>query len=200
MHVIGDYRCTPHLAVRLILRGNCRKVMVRLLKAPKNFAAVLPHGPPNRTTDEPFYREVDNPEVGIDELGVMMYDSLERNLAAVAGLDYDDTEAHSGRSLGPKFVWKDLCGTPASTKCRSSDVSRAWGLVADWLRQLDNIMALQAKQTDGWDQERNATGTVCHDGWDQERNATRTVRPATEPSNKQTAAPRNLQREGDILR
>ncbi len=72
-----------------------------------------------------------------------MYDSLERNLAEVAGLDSTDTEAHSGRSRGPKFEWKDLCGTPANVRCRSTDVSRAWGLVADWLRQLADIMVLQ---------------------------------------------------------
>ena len=76
----------------------------------------------------------------------MMYDSLERDLAEVAGLDHDEAMAYSGRSLGPRFVWKDLCGTPGSTKCRASDVSRAWGLVADWLRQLTDIMVLQARQ------------------------------------------------------
>ena len=131
----------------------------------------------------------------------MNYGPLERDLPAVAGLDHDDAEAHSGRSLGPKFVWKDLCGTPASTKCRSSDVSRAWGLVADWLRQLNNIMALQAKQTGGGGQERKATRTIRRDEWDKERNATRTTRSNTEPPNKQqTATPRDLQREGDILR
>ena len=75
----------------------------------------------------------------------MMYDSLERNLAEVAGLDDVETEAHSGRSRGPKFVWEDLCGTPASVRCRSTDVSRAWGLIADWLRQLADIMRLQAR-------------------------------------------------------
>ena len=69
------------------------------------------------------------------------------------------------------------------------------------MRQLGNIMALQAKQSDGWDLERNATvpSVKSHvqaelfDGWNLERNA-------TEPSVKQTAAPRDLQREGDILR
>ena len=122
VRIIGDHRCTPHYAVRLTLKGNCRKVMVRLLKAPKNFSAILPHGPANRAKEEPFYNGVDDPNIGIDELGVMMYDSLERNLAEVAGLDEVDAEAHSGRSRGPKFGWKDLCGTPASVKCRSTDV------------------------------------------------------------------------------
>ena len=99
--------------------------MVRLLKAPENFPAILPHGPANRAKEEPFYNDVDDPTISIDKLGVMMYDSLERNLAEVAGLDDVEAEAHSGRSRGPKFGWKDLCGTLASVKCRSTDVSRA---------------------------------------------------------------------------
>ena len=75
---------------------------------------MLPHGPGNRTRDEPFYHAVDDPTVGINELGALMYDSLERNLADVTGLDGKEAEAHSGRCRGPRFVRKDLCGTPAS--------------------------------------------------------------------------------------
>ena len=89
-----------------------------------------------------------------------MFDSLERNLAEVAGLDEADAEAHSGRSLGPKFGWKDLCGTPASVKCRSTDVSRAWGLVADWLRQLTDIMVLQAKRQQCKVDKRGPVGSL----------------------------------------
>ena len=147
IQVIGDHRCTPHLAVRMTLHGNSRRVMVRLLKAPKNFAAVLPHGPANRATDEPFYREVDNPGAGINELGIMMYDSLERNLAEVAGLDSKQAEAHAGRKFGPRFVCKDLCGTPTDVRCRSTDVSRAWGLLATWLKQLGILMSSCRKNT-----------------------------------------------------
>ena len=43
--------------------------MVRLLKAPKNFPAILPHGPANRVKEEPFYTDVNDPSVDIDQLG-----------------------------------------------------------------------------------------------------------------------------------
>ena len=145
VQVIGDYRCPPHHAVRMILHGSCRKVMVRKLKAPKQYPAVLPHGPLAPMTEEPFYKAVEDPEVGINELGVMMYSSLERELAAICGQDEKVATEHAGRGFGPRFVWKDMCGTPASTRCRSSDVSRAWGLTAKWLTQLGHIMQLQTR-------------------------------------------------------
>ena len=108
VHVIGDFRCPPHHAVRMILRGSCSRVMVRQMKVPKNFPAVLPYGPAAPPQDEPFYTAVEDTGIGINQLGMMMYDSLERNLADVVGLSGKELEAHSGRSLGPKFVWKDL--------------------------------------------------------------------------------------------
>ena len=75
-----------------------------------------------------------------------MYDSLERDLAAVCGQNEEAAAAYAGRGMGPGFVWKDMCGTPASTRCRSSDVSRAWGLTATWLTQLGHIMRQQTRR------------------------------------------------------
>ena len=47
-YTIGDGGFYPHSAVRLLLRGKARAVVVRQLKVPLGFAAVLPHGPPNQ--------------------------------------------------------------------------------------------------------------------------------------------------------
>ena len=46
---IGDGGFYPHSAVRLLLRGKARAAVVRQLKAPLGFAAVLLHGPPNQS-------------------------------------------------------------------------------------------------------------------------------------------------------
>ena len=137
--------------------------MVRKLKVPKQYPAVLPHGPIAPPVDEPFYRVVEDPTVDINALGVMMYDSLERELAAVCGQDEKVAAEHAGRGLGPGFVWKDMCGTPASTRCRSSDISRAWGLTATWLNQLGHIIQLQRRQSaDGTQHAPNQKQQMQH--------------------------------------
>ena len=52
-YTIGDGGFYLHSAVRFILRGKARAAVVRQLKVPLGFAAVLPHGPPNqRQTQE----------------------------------------------------------------------------------------------------------------------------------------------------
>lgn len=48
-YAIGDGGFYPHSAVRLILRGKARAAVVRQLKVPLGFAAVLPHEPPNQS-------------------------------------------------------------------------------------------------------------------------------------------------------
>ena len=55
----------------MTLRGSCRKVMVRLLKAPKSYPVVLPHGPEIAARGEAFYQAVEDQAVGINELGVI---------------------------------------------------------------------------------------------------------------------------------
>ena len=48
-YAIGDGGFYPHSAVRLLLRGRARAAVVRQLKVPLGFGAVLPHGPPNES-------------------------------------------------------------------------------------------------------------------------------------------------------
>ena len=51
-YTIGDGWFYPHSAVRLILRGRARASVVRKLKAPRGFAALLPQGPHNQKVAE----------------------------------------------------------------------------------------------------------------------------------------------------
>ena len=81
-----------------------------------------------------------------------------------------------------------MCGTPASTRCRSPDVSMAWGLTATWLTQLGRIMQLQKKQ--------NGTATLAAvNGTD--ALLTGGVGAGGRRKGDQT---RDLQKEADILR
>ena len=48
-YTIGDGGFYPHSAVRLLLRGRAMAAVVRQLKVPLGFAAVLPHGPPTKS-------------------------------------------------------------------------------------------------------------------------------------------------------
>ena len=45
-YTVGDGGFYPHCPVRLLLRGRARAAVVRMLKAPLGFGALLPHGPP----------------------------------------------------------------------------------------------------------------------------------------------------------
>ena len=57
-YTIGDGGFYPHSAVRLIIRGRARASVVRKLKVPRGFAAVLPHGPQFQRTTEQIEQDV----------------------------------------------------------------------------------------------------------------------------------------------
>lgn len=47
-HVIGDAGLTPHSPVRLLIKGQSRHIMVKQIKSPTPYPALLPFGPPNK--------------------------------------------------------------------------------------------------------------------------------------------------------
>ena len=90
-YTIGDGGFYPHSAVRLLLRGRAWTAVVRQLKVPLGFGAVLPHGPPNKS-------EVKKEEVG-EQLGssyVGLIAKIEEELCIIEGRDGKEAKHSSG--------------------------------------------------------------------------------------------------------
>ena len=59
---------------------------------------------------------------------------IQAQLHHLAGNDRGAIDRAAGHSQGPKTKWVNAAGEPASDSCRSTVVSRAWGISAGWLR------------------------------------------------------------------
>ena len=140
VHTIGDALCKPHSPARLLLRGSPRCVMVRGLKRPRGFGAVLPHGPPVAPSaicaDEGTAIDVPDVDVDIDAEYCQFISCVETALSAIAGHDIKETAAHAGRAHGLSFGWRNACGFLATQPSRSTPAARAWRRVANWLNDI----------------------------------------------------------------
>ena len=81
-YTIGDGGFYPHSAVRLLLRGRARAAVVRQLKAPFGFGAVLPYGPPNKNEAK---KEEVGEQLGSDYAGLIT--NIEEELCIIEGRD-----------------------------------------------------------------------------------------------------------------
>lgn len=134
IHTIGDAGFTPHSPVRLLIRDRPRQLMIRQLKTPAALPARLPFGP---LREHSFGEDLSGLSKGsLDEHYGAVMSKLELILNEVAGATSQQVAKTPSRVQGPKFIWKSACGPPASDKCRSTPVSRAWRLMAGWLRAL----------------------------------------------------------------
>ena len=57
VYTIGDGGFYPHCPVRLLLRGRATTTVVRQLKVPLGFEAILPHGPLVKTEETKTQRK-----------------------------------------------------------------------------------------------------------------------------------------------
>ena len=110
---LGDAGFKPHSPSRLIVKADARAIMVRQLKVPVGFGALLPYGPANRQSSPLALRdpasEADEGSCSdartIEELGndyVGLIDTIEK-LCSVSGLEGLQAEAKRGRAGGAKF-------------------------------------------------------------------------------------------------
>ena len=131
-HTVGDAGLTPHSPVRLLIKDKPRQLMVRQLQTPMPLPAQLPFGP---MRDHTFGTELAGLSDGtIDEHYVAVVTKVELILNELTGATREQVAKSRSRAHGPRFVWKNACGPPATDKCRSTPVSRAWRLMAGWLR------------------------------------------------------------------
>ena len=130
-YTIGDGGFYPRSAVRLILRGRARATVVRKLKAPRGFAAVLPQGPHNQ---EMAKEDEQGKRLGSDYAGLIS--RIEEELCAIEGRDGKEAEASCGIKKGVAYCWKNAMGETTAENSRTTSVSRAWRVSARWLKDI----------------------------------------------------------------
>ena len=100
-YTIGDGGFYPHSAVRLLLRGRARAAVVRQLKVPLGFGAVLPHGPPNKNE---LTKEEAGEQLGSDYAGLIT--KIDEELCIIEGRDGKEAKNSSGRKEGVAYCGK----------------------------------------------------------------------------------------------
>ncbi len=143
VHAIGDAAFKPHSPVRLLLRGSPRCIMVRGLRRPRGFQAVLPHGPPEEpplASDTPHVTpeapEAPPDDVDVDAEYAELISRVESELSKISGHDSHEASAHAGRAKGLSFTWRNACGRVATAPPRATLVSLAWRRVSKWFTDL----------------------------------------------------------------
>ena len=106
----GDGTFYPYRPVRLVTRPKARAEVVRQLKVPEGFGAVLSHGPSKKPQPDA------EPHHGASVQGGEMH-GLPRNdfdhwkkLCEVEGLNDKETAERSGRGKGVGYCWKNALG------------------------------------------------------------------------------------------
>ena len=144
VHCVADGLFQPHVPVRLLLRASPRADRIRVLKAPRGFAAVLPYGPMTLQATQaamslaPVAAAKSTTELDVDQEYAKVIISLEQQLSMMAGHSEDDSRKHSGRIEGPKFTWR--CPPKEHPQLHeATPASRAWTRTASWLQALNHL-------------------------------------------------------------
>ena len=124
-YTIGHRGSYPHSVVRLLLLGKTRAAVVRQLKVPLGFAAVLPHGPPNQNQ---VHGHETCEQLGSDYAGLIS--KTEKELCTIEGRDGKEAENSSGRGNGVAYCWRNAMGEATAENSRTTSVSRAWRVSA----------------------------------------------------------------------
>ena len=143
---IADEGFVPHSPVRLYIEADARDAMVRQLKVPMGFEAVLPAGPVNRTPEGSTIPQGSGG--GSDYVGLLR--QMEKELCAVESLSKEEAAKKSGREVGAKYCWK---------KCNGGSTG---GLEQDYLRLqgLEEVCSLAERHRQNKEQEGSKLGQV----------------------------------------
>ena len=154
--VIHDAGLEPHSPVRLYIRAAPRAVMVRRVRAPRRFDAVLPAGCLDREAADPFagHNVTCSTQFAPHLLGpacaaldggsppsldvafTNWITQAEEHLCNICGYDGKERDKHCGRASGPRFVIEPALGKIASPHLYSSTSSRSWRAIARWANDL----------------------------------------------------------------
>ena len=112
VHCVADGLFQPHVPVRLLLRASPRAERIRVLKAPRGFPAILPHGPMTLHSAKAAVSLAQvavaksTTDLDINQEYAKVIANLEHQLPLMAGHTDDEVKKHSGRVDGPKFAWR----------------------------------------------------------------------------------------------
>ena len=129
-----------HKPVRLFLRAAPRCIMVRGIRRPHGFPAVLPCGPQaaptQMVTGSHIACTTPVSRINIDQEHAHLISAIKDQLSVIMGHGLDETFARSGRANGPTFRWRNAYGPLSSDIGRTSPVARAWRRTATWLADI----------------------------------------------------------------
>lgn len=143
---IADEGFGPHYQVRLYIEAGARHGMVRQLKVPDGFAAVLPQGPANQIVaggTAPL-----GEECGSDYVGFLR--QIVKELCAVESLNPEEAAKKSGREVGVKYCWKNVIVDERADSTRTTSVSRAWRRSAVWLGDIGRTKLRKVASAARW--------------------------------------------------
>ena len=155
-HVVAVQRLesagtAPHTPVRILIRGDCRRAVVRALRAPRQIGASLPSG---CLSEEASITETIRRDAPEEQLHAM-YEAAERVALEVMSVPPCQAHAYSGRAFGSSFVWRPYVAPRAEAAGRLSPLAIAWRTGASALRRL------QAR-FHGHSRQHGATLTIMH--------------------------------------
>ncbi len=144
-----DGGCRPHYPARLYLRPAPRSTLVRCIMAPKEFERTVQFGPFPQPKRELSIGDDVNKDQFNGKAAEWMR-NVEEELCNLCGYDGEQADAHTGRSLGPRFKWFPEVGPKARKQVFTSPQSRAWRVVAAWMSDIATyLMAGRRREVHG---------------------------------------------------
>ena len=139
---ISEAGISPHIPVRLYLRGNARRLMVRVIISPTKIPAFLPAGCLPLWADQGWDSIAPEDSVdtfsrlGLEKAIADWYDRSEGFMADILSLDCKQAAKMCGRSAGTRIVTQPALGKPGSADPKFSKVTVAWKSCKHWLGDL----------------------------------------------------------------
>ena len=119
---ITDAGLSPHSPVRLLLRGDARRPMVRRLVRPPRIEGALPHGPANDPDKYPKLRHAALDGSDINSACAEWYACARAEVASLTGLP----QSHHAAT----FKWSPAAGAPAKRTLGATPLSVTWRVLA----------------------------------------------------------------------
>ena len=153
---LTGFGTSPHHPVRLALKAEPRKLLVRTLVAPMKIPAVLPQG----CLAEQHC--IGGGEEGPEEMGAMWvaatlaqrlqkwFGDAEQVWVDIGGKEGEQRSKMMGRAAGPKLVWKCALGPPADLALRSTKAARSWRKLEGWCNAI-KLAHTHRNSQDNWE-------------------------------------------------